>query len=112
MDNARRKDLLREYRETRQRAGIVSLVCTATGRRWIGISRNLDKQQNGLFFQLRLNGFPNKDTQTAWNAHGEAAFVYEIVEEISDDNPLLIRELLKERDAFWRKELGAEKLTG
>lgn len=112
MDHAQRKNLLREYRETKQRAGIVSLTCTATAQRWIGISRNLDKQQNGLFFRLRLNGFPNKDAQTAWNAHGESAFVYDIVEEIVDDNPLLIGELLKERDAFWRKELGAEKLTG
>ena len=109
MDHARRKDLLREYRETKPRVGI---ACTATGQRWIGISRNLDKQRNGLFFQLRQNGFPNKDAQTAWNAHGEATFVYEIVEEITDDNPLLIGELLQERDAFWRKELVAGKLTG
>jgi hypothetical protein len=112
MDNARKKNLVREFREAKQRAGIVSLSCTATGQRWIGTSRNLDKQRNGLFFQLRLNGHPNKDAQAAWNAHGEQVFVYEIVEEVTDDNPLLIGELLKERDVFWRKELGAGKLTG
>lgn len=112
MDNARRKSLAREFRETKQRAGIVSLACTATGQRWIGTSRNLDKQRNGLFFQLRMNGHPNKDAQAAWNAHGEAVFGYEIVEEIADDNSLLIGALLKEREAFWREKLGAEKLTG
>jgi hypothetical protein len=34
------------------------------------------------------------------------------VEEIADENALLIDVLLKERDAHWRKELGAEKLAG
>ncbi|MGH6871297.1 MAG: GIY-YIG nuclease family protein [Rhizomicrobium sp.] len=112
MDNARKKDLLREYREMPQRAGIVSVLCRPTGQRWIAPSRNLDKQQNGIWFQLRLNGHPNKDAQAAWNAHGEDAFAFEIVEEIADDNPLLIGELLKERDAHWRNALAAQKLMG
>jgi hypothetical protein len=112
MDNARKRELAREYRDAKQRAGIFAVVCTASGQRCIGVTRNLDKQQNGTWFQLRNNGFPNKDVQAAWNAHGEAAFAFEIVEEVTDDNALIIGELLKERDAHWRKTLSAEKLTG
>jgi hypothetical protein len=110
MDNARKKDLLREYRETRQRAGVFAVACG--GQRWIGTTRNLDKQQNSLWFQLRMGNYPNAALQAVWKAQGEDAFAYEIVEEVTDDNALIIGELLKERDAHWRKELGAAKLMG
>ncbi|HSM94507.1 MAG TPA: GIY-YIG nuclease family protein [Rhizomicrobium sp.] len=110
MSNARKKELLREYKEMRQRAGIFAVVCGE--QRWIGTSRNLDKQQNSLWFALRLNGFPNADVQKAWNASGADAFTYEELEEVKDDNALIIGELLKERSAAWRKEMGADKLVG
>lgn len=111
MSNARKKELLREYKETAQRAGVFTVVCGEN--RWVGTTRNLDKQKNSLWFQLRMNGFPNPDVQAAWNANGgETAFVFEELEEIKNDNALIIGELLKERDAAWRKELGAGKLVG
>ena len=110
MDNARRKEMLREYKEAPQRAGVFAVVCGE--RRWIGTTRNLDKQQNSVWFQLRLKGFPNADVQKAWNAAGEDSFRYEELEEVKDENALIIGELLKEREAAWRKEMGAEKLVG
>jgi hypothetical protein len=111
MSNARKKELLREYKETPQRAGVFAVACGE--KRWVGTTRNLDKQKNSTWFQLRMNGFPNPDVQAAWNSNGgEAAFAFEELEEIKDDNALIIGELLKERDAAWRKELSAEKLTG
>ncbi|HTQ14103.1 MAG TPA: GIY-YIG nuclease family protein [Rhizomicrobium sp.] len=110
MDNARKKELLREYRETRQRAGVFAVRCGDA--RWIGTTRNLDKQRNSLWFQLRMNGFPNNDVQAIWNAQGEAGFVYEELEEVTDENALLIDELLKERAAHWRKAWGAAKILG
>jgi hypothetical protein len=40
--------------------------------------------------------------QAAWNAHGEAAFAYEILETLDDDTaPLLLRDLLEERRQHW-----------
>jgi len=110
MDNARKKEMLREYRETPQRAGVFAVACD--GNRWVGTSRNLDKQQNSLWFQLRMNGYPNAGLQKTWNEKGEAAFTYEVLEEVKDDNALIIGELLKEREAAWRKELNAEKVAG
>jgi hypothetical protein len=110
MSNARKKELLREYKETAQRAGVFSVTCGE--QRWTGTSRNLDKQQNSLWFQLRMNGFPNADVQKAWNANGAEAFTYEVLEEVKDDNALISGVLLKERAAAWRKELSAETLVG
>jgi hypothetical protein len=110
MSNVRKKELLREYKETAQRSGVFSVTCG--DRRWTSTSRNLDKQQNSLWFQLRMNGFPNPDVQKAWNAQGGMAFTYEVLEDVRDENPLIIGELLKEREAAWRKELSAEKLVG
>jgi len=110
MSSARKKELLREYKETPQRAGIFAVACGE--RRWVGATRNLDKQKNSTWFQLRMGGFPNPDLQATWNASGETAFAFEELEEIKDDNALIVGELLKEQDSAWRKELGADKLVG
>jgi hypothetical protein len=110
MDNLRRKEMLREYKEAPQRAGVFAVTCGT--QRWTGTSRNLDKQQNSLWFQLRMGGYPNTDLQKAWNAAGEAACTYEVLEEVKDDNALIIGELLKEREAAWRQQLGAGKVSG
>ena len=109
MSTARKKELLREYKETVQRAGVFAVVCGDA--RWTGSTRNLDKQQNSLWFQLRMGKYPNGPLQKMWNEKGESAFAYEIVEEVKDENPLIIGDLLKERQATWRKELGAEKVS-
>jgi hypothetical protein len=112
MDKNRKRDLLREYKEREKQEGVYAVRCTASGQVWTSASRNLDKQHNTTWFQLRANGHPNKDMQAAWNTHGEGAFTYEILEEVKDDNPLLIAALLKEREAEWRKELGASRAVG
>lgn len=110
MDNARKKEMLREYKEAPQHVGVFAVVCGDA--RWIGTTRNLDKQKNSLWFQLRMGNYPNATLQAVWKAKGEDAFSYEVLEEVKDDNPLIIGELLKEREAAWRKEMGAEKLMG
>ena len=112
MDKNRKREMLREYKEREKQQGVYAVRCAATGAVWTAVSRNLDKQQNGTWSQLRQGGHPNKAMQAVWNAHGEAAFAYEILEEVKDDNPLLIASLLKDREAEWRKELNAEKAVG
>ncbi|HEY1961429.1 MAG TPA: GIY-YIG nuclease family protein [Rhizomicrobium sp.] len=109
MSNARRKELLREYKETPQHTGVFVVVCGDT--RWTGFTRNLDKQQNSLWFQLRMGKYPNAELQKIWNEKGESAFAYEILEEVKDENVLIIGELLKEREAVWRQDLGANKVS-
>ena len=110
VDKNRKKSLLREYKDRKQQQGIYAVRCEAAGKIWVAASKNLDRQQNSLWFQLKNNGFPNKDLQSLWNTHGESAFKYEILETIDDDNPLLIDGLLKEHTDLWRTELKADAL--
>ena len=110
MDKSHRKDIVREYKEQTPRQGIFAV--RGGGRVWVSASRNLDKQQNQIWFGLRNGGFVNAALQAAWTLVGEAAFAYEILEVVTDENPLLIPSLLKDREAHWRAKFGADKVFG
>lgn len=110
VDNARKKELVREYAERKQVAGVFAV--RAGDRVWTGTSRNVATARNGIWFGLGTGGYPNKDAQAAWKALGEAAFTYEVLEEIADENRQMIGLLLKEREAHWRAQLGAGKIAG
>ena len=112
MDKASRKEMARSYKERTPQQGIYAVRCGADGRVWVSASRHLDTQQNGLWFQLRQGGLPNAELQAAWKAEGETAFTFEVLEEVTDENPLLIASLLKEREKHWRTKLDADKVLG
>ena len=101
----------REYKERKTPRGIFAIRCAATGEAWVSASTHLDSERNGIWFQLRLGLHQNKRLQTAWNATGEEAFKYEILETLEDDVlPLAIKDVLRERQKHWEKELGAAGL--
>jgi len=110
MDKARRKEIQRAYKERVPPRGVFAV--RGAGRTWVSASRDLEKQQNQLWFGLRQGGLPNAELQAAWKAQGEADFVFEVLEEITDENPLLIDSLLKEHEQFWRTKLKADKVYG
>jgi hypothetical protein len=110
VDKARRKEIARDFKERVPRQGIFAV--RGAGRTWVSASRRLDTQQTSLWFQLRLGGLPNAELQAAWKAAGEAAFTFEVLEEVTDENPLLIASLLKDREQHWRAALGADKVLG
>jgi len=112
MDKTRRKEITRSFRERVPQQGIFAVRCAADSRVWVSASHHLDTQQNGLWFQLRQGGLPNAELQAEWKTHGEAAFAFELLEEVTDENPLLIASLLKEREEHWRAKLGAKKVFG
>ncbi|MFC3069265.1 GIY-YIG nuclease family protein [Phenylobacterium soli] len=114
MDKQSRREALRQYKETKRPAGIFAVRCAASGQVWVGASRNLDQQQNGLWFGLRLGTHPNKVMQAAWKAHGEAAFALERLETIDDEDlsALALSLRLKDAEQRWRDQLGAGKVAG
>lgn len=114
MEKSRRREIVQAYKERKPALGIFTVTCTATGEAWIGQSRALDTQQNGIWFSLRMGSHRNRDLQSAWAMHGQAAFVYTVVEQIEADdlNTLARDRVLKEREAFWRERLGARSLAG
>jgi hypothetical protein len=94
--------------------GIFAVRCAVTGQAWVGQSRNLEQQQNGIWFGLRQGGHPNPTLRAAWAAHGEAAFAFEVLETLEDETLITYARdnLLKARDVHWRAELGATKIVG
>jgi len=112
MEKTRRKEIALNYKERTPPQGVFAVRCAADSRVWVSASRHLDTQQNGLWFQLRQGGLPNAELQAVWKALGEAAFTFEVLEEVTDENPLLVGSLLKEREVHWRDKLGAGKVFG
>src|SRR3569623_1167701 len=114
MDNQSRRQLVRDYKERKARQGIFAVRCAVTGEAWVGQSRNLDQQQNGVWFALRQGGHPNRALQAAWTTQGEAAFAFEVLEALKDEDlSAYARDnLLKARGAHWRAALGAPKIDG
>jgi hypothetical protein len=114
MDKEKKRQIARDYKERKVTPGVYAIRCASTGEVWVAPSRNLDNQQNGIWFALRLGTHPNKALQAVWNANGEAAFTFEIVErlEAEDLTPYLLDAALKDRIKHWLAELGAGLAVG
>jgi hypothetical protein len=114
MDKLSRRETVRAYKERKVPQGIFALRCATTGESWVGTSRNLDQQQNGIWFTLRHGGHPNRDLQAAWREHGSSAFIFEVVEtlETEDLGAFGLESLLKGRERHWLGALSAQKVVG
>jgi hypothetical protein len=107
-----RRALVRDYKEREVRAGIYAVRCATTCEVWVGGTPDLSTRQNGVWFALRMGGHTCPTLQQAWNAHGEAAFGFEVLEVIDDKGleRLGRASLLAERREHWLKTLNAEGL--
>ena len=106
-----RREASRKFKERKPSAGAYAVRCTASGRVWVGTSRNLDATRNGCWFSLRAGGHMDKPLQAEWDSHGEAAFQYEILEKLPDDvHPLALADSLKAVGARWTANLHASLL--
>jgi hypothetical protein len=114
MDKSSRRQILRDYREQKVDAGVFAVRCAATGEVWVGASRNIDKQQNGVWFGLRTGGHANRQMQASWAAHGEAGFAFEVLERIEtgEMTPLGLADRIKAREQHWRDALAAKRAAG
>jgi hypothetical protein len=114
MDKQTRRQAVRDYKERKVAVGIYAVRCAASGQLWVGVGRNLDQQQNRLWFGLKTGGHPNAALRAAWAEHGEAAFSFEVVEtvDVEELSDYVRDNRLKARDAHWRTELGAAKIVG
>jgi hypothetical protein len=107
-----RKAAIREYKEHKVERGIFALRCAATGRVWVELAPNLGSAGNAELFQLRLGAHRNPELQAEWNAQGEAAFTFEVLERLDEDvAPAAVKDLLKERKAHWMAALGAGRVS-
>lgn len=103
-----RKAAIRQYKERKTPRGAFAVRTAGGGPVWVQASRNLDAARNGLWFELNHGSHRNHELQAEWNARGEAAFEFEVLEVLPDD--LLDMELndrLKEVKTRWAERLGA-----
>ena len=108
MDKHARKAAIAAYKERKPAHGVFAVICTATGETWVGQSRHLDTQQNGLWFALKHGSSPNRSLQAAWRLHGPDEFRFEELERLRDDFPPLTRpDELKRRQSIWTERLRA-----
>jgi hypothetical protein len=114
MEKQNRREAIRQYKDQKPEPGIFAVRCAATGEAWVGMSRNLAQQQNGIWFSLRMGGHPNRAVQAAWNAHGAESFGFEVLEVVDDEglSRLGLESRLKDRSGHWREALAAGKLVG
>ena len=106
-----RKALVAAYKEQKTVAGVFAVICTATGEAWVGKSRHVDTEQNGLWFALRQGSSPFRTLQAAWNAHSEADFRFEQLDRLPEDVSPLLRDMeLKDRAGRWITRLEARAL--
>ncbi len=111
MNRQDRKAALAAYRERKPAWGVFAVICSATGEAWVGHSRHLDTQKNGLWFALKHGGSPYASLQAAWTQHGEAEFRFEELERLREDFPDISRlSEVKARQALWRVRLHASAL--
>ncbi len=106
-----RREARKAYKARITPKGIFAVRAKISGEVWVGASDHLDTAQNGVWFQLRNGSHRNPQLQTAWNAHGESAFEFEILEKFDDDvSPLLLGDMSKKRQKYWENALGAARL--
>jgi hypothetical protein len=106
-----KKEVIRNFKEKKVLAGAYAVRCTTTENVWVGSSRNLDATKNGCWFILRSGSHQEKTLQAEWNAQGEQAFEYEVLEALGDDvHPLNVATLLKEMKSAWIAKLSATPL--
>ena len=87
------------------------MICSATGQVWVGKSRHIDTEQNGLWFALRHGGSPYRSLQAEWTAHGPEDFRFEQLDRLPEDiSDLRRKDELAGRAKLWIARLGAEAL--
>jgi hypothetical protein len=75
-----RKELTRQYKETRRPMGIFCVRNTSNGKMLVGSSVDLPSRLNRERAQLRLGAHPNPILQTDWNTLGSESFVFEALD--------------------------------
>jgi hypothetical protein len=113
MEKQRRRDIINDYKEKKVAKGVFAVRCAPSGQTWLGLSRNLDAQQNSIWFSLRIGSHRNKAMQAAWKEHGEAAFELSIVE-LVDTGELtgyMSESRLKERLVHWLGAMDAQPVV-
>lgn len=107
LNQQRKNELKREYKEKRKQMGVYRIANLANGKVLVGCSRNLDSLFNRFRFELKRGCHRNQELQYDWNHFGPELFRFEIVELLKDDGQNFsdLLQKLKEMEARWLEKL-------
>lgn len=103
MDNERKRALKRRAAEFRPQMGVVSFLWEPTGDVFLAAARNVPALLNRTRLQAETHTLANKRLQELWDAYGEEAMRYSVLEELdyqdgiddyADDLAVLLEECL------------------
>lgn len=102
-----RADLKRAYRDRERQAGVYKIENTANGKVLLASAMDLHGPLNRHRFALRAGGHPNRQLQLDWNAFGEEAFVFEVLEVVTkrDDPEFSVSAALSALEKRWLEKL-------
>ena len=111
MDRQEKRAAIAAYKERKPAFGVYAVICRATGQAWVGCSRHVDTQKNGVWFTLRMGNHRQAAMQQAFSAHGEDSFDFEELDRLREDYPEIGRmDELKRRQSLWTARLHAQAL--
>lgn len=105
METTRKKELKQQAKELSPTAGILMVTNTVNGKYFIDSTANI-KRLNGLKFELKMGSLLNKQLVGDWNAYGEDAFTFEVLESIKTEgkSPYQVKTEVAEAKDKWLNE--------
>ncbi len=103
-----KKEMTSEYKQMKFKIGVFQIRNLVNGKIFIGSAMNLDAKWNSQKMQLQSGTHTNEELLKDWKEFGAENFVYEILEEIKqndDDINKDYRNELKELEAFIFEDL-------
>ena len=103
-----RKALKRDYKESNRAMGVFQLRNRANGKVFVGSTVNLPAMRNRLRMELNAGGhLMHPVLQSEWRECGEAAFDFEVLEELAplEEPGARLTEDLKVLEAIWLEKL-------
>jgi hypothetical protein len=82
-----------DFKQRSVAAGIYAVRCAASGECRVGRAPDVSTIRNRLWFTLRQGSNPHRALQAAWREHGAAAFSFEVVERLDDEDVAYARRL-------------------
>lgn len=105
MDKDRRRELTAMYKEMETYMGVVKITNTVSGKIHISAYPNLKNKWHSIKLRLQSGLFVSAELQLDWNALGEEAFTYEVLEQKSTKDMGDVRWEMKQMEAKWLEEL-------
>jgi hypothetical protein len=109
-----RRERVREYKQAFPPMGVWGVRNTATGRAWVGASRDAEAALNRIRFELKMRGHRNRSLADEWARYGAEHFTFEVLDRVRKrDDPAFDYEAeLQSMLALWSQELGVAREAG